>query len=165
MLLSGQKLADKLIVPGEHRVGFYIEGDERIDSTGGWEVGNSSGTGAQSKNSDHLYLQCYEESATALRTYVTNIPISLTRYKKIKVLWSNSGHNHDSNCSVLAIGGTKTETTANAVKTKTFSNAVTELDVSTLTGDYYIKVVAQDGTSMGYAAVSELRVYKVWGEY
>ena len=54
MLLSDQKVSEKLIVPW-YIIPLYTLGEEHTDLTGGWVPGYSAGNGNQAKNDDHLY--------------------------------------------------------------------------------------------------------------
>lgn len=157
MLLSNQKVSKKLIVP-EYTIPFYWYGLEGCL----WVAGYSSGTGTQTKNSDHLYLKAPGTVvSTDTKTYITDALIDLSKYKTLYVDWENLAANVDNNMSLFSIttnknGDAVTYDAAIEHWNETFSRTVGQLDVSSLNGDYYIKVVAW--------RLSEIKVYRIWGE-
>lgn len=157
MLLSTQKVSKKLIVP-EYTILFYWYGLEGCL----WVAGYSSGTGTQTKNSDHLYLKAPgTEASTDAKTYITDVRIDLSKYKTLYIDWENFAANVANNTSLFSITTNKNsdaltyDATVNHLN-ETFSRTVDQLDVSSLNSDYYIKVVAW--------RLSEIKVYRIWGE-
>lgn len=145
---------------------LYDEGREWHVS---WVAGYSLGSGSVSKQSDHMYLDAYGEGGqyTAERAYVINSVVDLTEVSKLLVDWSNSGTSVSTNESYLVASTNKTGAAATYDaryrRTSTFSRQVDELDVSTLSGNYYVRVHARDAATGTYQR-STLRVYRVWGE-
>lgn len=143
---------------------YYTNGVE--DAT--WVEGYSfSASGSVSKNADHLYIKAGNESGTSARTYVTDLSVDLTNIKTLYIEWENIGIASNSNNSYLIASTDKIGTTAtyNARfhKYNRFVKRIDALDVSALTGNYFVRVHATDTNSTA-DATSEIKVYRVWGE-
>ena len=141
---------------------FYNEGDERHPVTGGWVEGYMDG-GFAEKNPNYFYLEATSRDAQS--TLVTDEPINLTGLSSIVVDWRNTGADTTYTASHISVSKNKMtgedDYTARKTIEKNFSRQTTELDVSELKGDYYIKIIAYGSGSTGR---SKLYVYNVRGE-
>ena len=146
---------------------LYKEGDEYNDLTGGWIAGLSGGSGSQSKNTDHLYASVTPSSVDlATRTYVTNSPIDVTNFTVLKVRCELSKIPHQSKNGrgvVVGLISTKmnrTDTTAVALSRKsTQGESTLELDISLVSGSYYVAVQTFDGATT--TSISS-KTYEIW---
>lgn len=168
-LIAGLTLAGKTAIVGgglepDNKTYLYNQGDEHADITGGWVIGHSNGVGSQSKQSNYLHL-IGGSSGWGVRTYVTNSLIRLTDVNTIYVEWENGGSNSTHTISGMVISTVKTGNidTNNAfvVVRSNFLPLISQLDVSAITGDYYIRVHGQSNTA---GVLSSLRVYRIWIE-
>ena len=159
-----QYLTDKWLeeVPSESEVYLYNEGTHEDD----WVEGFSINSGSQSKQSNHLYLHAEDASGSAERVYVTDATVNLTNYGSLKIEWENTGDSKDENVSALCVSTGKTNwyNTYNAriLEKQDFGKKTSTLDISGMSGDYYIRVHTRD--LAGTATKAELKVYKVWLE-
>ncbi len=131
-----------------------------------WVAGYSEGSGTQSKESDHLHLYAYNPSGSVYgyRTYVTDVAIDLTSINTLKIDWVGTKTGSYA-AAYFAVGMNKADLGMNASinQTATFSRTIDSLDVSALTGSYYIKIIVwgdRDTTTHSFTA----DVYNVWGE-
>ena len=140
---------------------YYANGVENIP----WVNGYSLRTGTQEKRVNHLYLLT-EGEQTSERTFVTDIAIDLTAIKTLYIDWENTGDNHSDNKSRLIASKNKTSSAitfdARLSVDGSFGRATDILDVSGLSGSFFIRVHASLGTNV--YRKSELKVYRVWGE-
>ncbi len=143
---------------------FYDQGKEYVP----WVAGYSVGTGNQSKETDHLYLYAHNTSGTAERVYVTDCAIYLDQIAALKIDWANDGSDDPYNGSYFIASteknGDYATHDAQLPKTYPFTRRIESLDVSGLTGAYYIRAHARDHAVIGTEYISSLHVYKVWGE-
>lgn len=152
------KIAEGAIVP---KYAYYWLGTEFVS----WGAGYSERTGSQSKQSDHLLLITGDSSGESQRTYVTDIPIDLSNIKTIFIDWENIGTGQGIS-SRLVISDSKlygdSVFTAQVTQTGKFDRKVSQVNVSSLNGNYYIRVHTRDyGIASPYD--SKLKVYKLWG--
>lgn len=144
------------------RTYLYNEGDECEDLTGGWtklKGVNATTYGTMTKNATNIYIK---GPGTALSNGESGITatqkIDLTNYNSLKLRVSEMTQGHNAQICFVAIGNyadNYTSIVANiGVHTATDSIA---LDVSAITGSYYIYVV---GSSCG----GSLYVHKIWLE-
>ncbi len=143
------------------RIYYYNEGAEFASITGGWVTGYSNGTGSQSKETNHLYMQV-SSGVNWQRTYITDIKVDVTNISKLYVDWdgidSSTLGNHFMR---LYTGKNNTDSFNGAVSRQgSFSRMTEFIDVSAITGTYHISLFAFSGSSSS----SVLRVYKVYGE-
>lgn len=161
---------------------YYWDGNEWVKQTGGdlklplytlgaeselFVEGFSRGNGSQSKEFDHLYIYGRDTSGFGERSYVTDNVIDLSGYSKIFIDWENTGDENTSNNSTLIADSLQSfafngSVSAKLQKQESFNRIVDELDVSSLSGDYYIGVNAADSAASG--VTSELQVYRIWLE-
>lgn len=158
-LLSNKLMSNMLLIGDTGLSRLYTNGYEDI----AWIEGYSSGTGTQSKNTDHLYLKggTYDFGADE-RSYVTDSKVSLANISTLYVDWENTGVNTANHMAyvVLEVHNAKTEGYGSGVTRISvnlpFSRRIDSLDVSTLEGEYYMAIHAYRR--------GELKAYKVWGE-
>jgi len=153
-LLFGE---EKIITP------YYTLGTENV----AWVEGVITATGSQSKEAGDLYLMAEDAVASAERAYVTDDTMYLTNIKTLYIDWENTGMSTPVNLSGFVVSplkiGTVNQYTSRLFKTSTFGRLVEALDVSALSGVFYIRVNARDNFATG-ARKSEIRVFRVWGE-
>lgn len=149
---------------------LYKEGDEYVDITGGWVPGYSYYEGSQSKQPTHLLLIAHGGSAgtlyyTGQRTYVINNTIDITEYSSLKVDWESTGYIGTQNRTHLVVSDNKTDScdvyTARLYFEANFSRRINTLDISGLSGSYYIRAHKSMYLQDYYP---QLKVYNVWLE-
>lgn len=130
-----------------------------------WVEGYSAGTGSQSKETSYFQLYAYSNGETAgARTYVTNNAINLTDISTIYMeIEAPSGQGGTSSQFQMRIGTAKLDTSASAwveKKIPPYAKQTISLDVTSLTGNYYLKLYANaSGTSGNNITV---KITKVW---
>ena len=133
--------------PGEE---LYCEGRNEDF----WEPGFSDG-GAQDpthvKEDDHLFLRAVRPGNFNLEeTWVTIDTVTLTDWSQIEIDWENTGDNTNRNLSYLVVSddqsGDHTVFDARLDKQGSFGRTTDLLDVSGLTGDYYVRIHARNTT-------------------
>lgn len=96
--------------------------------------------------------------------WVTDVTVDLTGYSSLEVTWRQAGTANNNNSSRLVVSTNKTADSntfdARATAINTFSLTTTSLDVSGLSGSYYIRVHARDNSSFS-SITSTLYVYKI----
>jgi hypothetical protein len=149
---------------------YYYDGDEVESVTGGWVEGFSAGTGAQSKETDHFYLEATRGNggtAYTSRTYVTDGLIDLTNIDFLYVDWENTTESPATARSELVVSTDKTGNYSvfNAVVSLfgTLTRTVTKLYVGGLSGNHYIRV-SSGVSNTTTTVVSKLKVYKIYGD-
>ena len=124
-------------------VPYYWEGEEFVATTGGWIIGAIFGTnGSQSKQSDHLFLTCTGTSQT--RTYVTANKISLANIASLKVFLEQTTADANKKYRVYVTNnadGTAGVSPPAVFETSQNGDVELNLNVSSLTGEYYLAVV------------------------
>lgn len=150
---------------------FYNEGNENIDVTGGWVLGyvaGSEGYTEFNKESTHLYLYS-EGSITSTNTgrigISTEFKINLSRLRYLKIEWENNAGPQSSSVYFL-VGETQSDShseyTAMVQEDNSFNRKVSILDVSGLSGEYYIRVHARSTANTD--SINRVKIYKIWGE-
>lgn len=148
---------------------FYLEGQEYVDVTGGWKVGISSNTGTQRKEISYLYLETTQSSSsTSTRTYVTTNLIDLSKINTLYVEWENtdsvaSQFKSNSQLHVSDVWSDGRGDTVNVRRYGSFSTTIDVLDVSTLSGKYYISIQNNNANGTDNRKTT-LKVYRIWGE-
>lgn len=131
-----------------------------------WVEGWSGGAGSQSKESDHLYLYAGGESGVHERTWVTDELVNLTGIAAVKIDWQGLGCVVDTECALVAstekIQDYECWDAQLSRSDGTWARTIQTLDVSALSGLYYIRIHAFIDTGTGEAA--ELKVFAVWLE-
>lgn len=127
---------------------LYNEGAHAAD----WVEGYTLSGGTLTKNIDHLYAEAVESPGPAERAWVTDAPVDLTGIDEIVVDWEGiTSADFQRNASFI-VSTTKIadEDTFDAriQKGALFARTIDTLDVSALTGSYYVRVHARfDGSS------------------
>lgn len=150
---------------------FYELGDEKAFATGGWVPGYEHDSGSQSKENDHLFLR-HTGGSLAVRTYITDNTINLTGFNTLKVDWSKEhefgpataygfGATTDKNLQAYSLTrqGSQIITTGAAWSEEDTSDFVRQIqttDISTLSGSYYLFVVAWSNGNTNRAGNVEL---------
>jgi hypothetical protein len=124
---------------------LYSYGTEYVP----WVIGFSIGSGAsQSKESDHFYFY-HPELRETERSYVTDTMINLSNVLALIVEWEGLSDWWASSPDyepTLAVSSTKTGSGTSGViilrgpSATDFSRRIQMLDVSSLTGNYYIRI-------------------------
>lgn len=139
---------------------YYNLGAEGVS----WVAGNSVGTGTQTKYADHLnlYINSDAGDASEERTYVTDIAVNLTGISKLNVDWEQLASGGYLAAFIVSTSKTGNTGVWNAIIYDyqiAFARRVQQLDVSVLTGNYYIRVHA-----VGWQGIdSNVNVYRIWG--
>lgn len=98
---------------------------------------------------------------------MTDSAIDLTNFSTVFVEWENDGSASASNVSRLVVGefqdGGSNSFTERLSKTNTFARTEESLDVSGVTGSFFIRAHARDDSGASNNA-SSVRVYKLWLE-
>lgn len=144
---------------------LYNSGDENTLLTGGWVVGYSDGSGTQTKESNHLYLYAYGSSYVPQKTYVTNNAINMTNINTLKVDWEKTGSSYGSASLHLIVSkikeGNRTQYDARVVFSE-IGRTTSQLDVSSLSGEYYVRINANSGSTLSGNYISG-KVYSIEG--
>ncbi len=139
---------------------YYDNGLEFIPLVEGY----SESVGAQSKESDHLHLEA--TSVKAQRAYVSELPIDLTHVNKLMIDWKSVGAESNNNKSYLIVstekmGGLDVRTSYLAYQ-NAFSRQWSSLDVSNLSGSFYIRVHTTNYSS-SVSLLGSVDVYEIRG--
>ena len=141
---------------------YYWLGNENV----AWVDGNVAGTGYVAKEAENLVVNSGStETSINRRAYVTDVEIDLTTINTLYVDWGTN-YTQPSNVAYLLVGGTKTgdhnsyDLRLSKSDFKGLGRGVYSLDVSSLTGSYYIKIMAR--TVLNY--LTTIKVFRVWGE-
>ena len=131
-----------------------------------WVPGYSSGSGVQSKESDHLYLRGGTSfSSRDERTYVTDEMIDVTNYNALKIEWHVLGMAGSLGALIVSTNKMGNYLTYDAQLAQTFGTdgrVIGSLDISNLNGNYYIRMHAVSDLYGEIPGVIE--AYKVWLE-
>lgn len=131
-----------------------------------WVPGYSSGSGVQSKESDHLFLRGGTSfSSRDERTYVTDKMIDVTNYNALKIEWQVLAMWRGLGALIVSTNKMGNYLTYDAQLAQTFGTGgrvIGSLDISSLNGNYYIRIHA---VSDPYGeAPGIIEAYKVWLE-
>ena len=149
---------------------YYWEGEEFVETTGGWVEGETVQTGTQSKQADHLYLETTRSGATAARVYTTDLVVDLTNITTLHVDWEcTQAPSSDVNgASLFQVATSANKNTSSFTATKTingtFARKIDFIDVSGMTGTYHVRVRIFIGVSASAGEKQILKTYRVWGE-
>ncbi|MDO7787112.1 hypothetical protein [Desulforamulus aquiferis] len=150
-------------------VPLYTEGVENVL----WVPGYAQDAGVQSKESNHLYI----EGAVANlfntqgeRAYVTDALIDLTHINTLYIDWEKTATPYEIYANTYGTFvvstnkmGDRETRTAWFTDRGVWSRRINTINVSSLSGHYYIRVHARTGASLEDYP-SKVKVYKVWGE-
>lgn len=147
---------------------LYDAGDQYTDITGGWEKVGTAGT----VTFNDTNINIVAASAYAVPTVSTVNAVDLSSFTTLSTIISDGATSHDrrkykGKLKVVTLDASGTETVAattdltNGPSGSTFPQ--TDLDVSALTGEYYIRIAAEyvGGTT---SIAGTLFVHKVWLE-
>ena len=143
-------------------VTYYDRGDEATTLTGGWsEVtgGDGAFTGTATKNVDNLY--CLSPSAANnCAAFATINKIDLTNVIGLEITWN--GQMTSTGFVAMTVASTRTDRSGGVAQwllrqTGTFAERTDTLDVSGITGNYYIQLLVQTGAT-GQTAEAYFRV-------
>ena len=148
---------------------YYWEGEEFFARTGGWVVGVQQEGSTATKEIDHLILFARGTASTSSQvSFTTDNKVNLSNISILYIDWENTGDNSTSNSSRFLVGNTKDSTSGEfetrIVVERNFARKIDILDVSSLNGEYYIRVFTNDSTGTSNPVDSETKVYRVWGE-
>lgn len=128
-----------------------------------WVEGYRIGLGAQGKLPDHLYAFAEQSPSIQERTWVINQPLNLTGYDSIKI---DALTETTKGKALLVVSGNKDgshdqEVAAEASIITGGEREIFTLDVSGLSGEYYIRIHVR---TAGRGNSNYYRCYKVWLE-
>lgn len=145
---------------------LYDSGDEYTNYTGGWEYetlvymsyGGAYGKGTVQKNADSIYLYTYDSTQASV---VTQNKIDISKYSTLNLDYSGfydeaTGWKH----FALLSGIGKFEEVAVASTKISAANGQVAIDVSNITGNYYVGVVINTGDG----TTTKLTINKIWLE-
>ncbi len=137
---------------------LYKDGNEFVEITGGWVVGYSDREGQQSKNG---VLELRTNQYNAVRTYITDKPIDVSKMNHLAFDWENKGSAYPQVRFSLKENKNDDNNTfvANVSISDVWERHIKLLDVSALSGSYY---VACQTRSTGSGSTI-LKVYRIWG--
>jgi hypothetical protein len=96
--------------------------------------------------------------------WVTDVTVDLTNYSSIEITWSQVGDANNNASSRLCVSSNKTADSntfdARLSKANIFSKVTETLDISGLSGSYYIRVHARDNSTIA-SVNSIVHVYKI----
>jgi hypothetical protein len=145
---------------------YYDKGTEHVAFEEGYQ---STDNGSVMKDNFNMYLFANDSTGVggAERTLVSTDAIDLTNIDTIKIDWKNTGSAVEENRSDVIVSSVKSGSRlvfdARAQKVNSFDRTVTDLDVSDLSGEYYLRIHARQLTATS-TTESELFVYKIWAE-
>ena len=134
---------------------YYWEGEEFVDVTGGWIPGNSVATSSQSKESNHFFLSAV--GTLSYSTYVTANKIDASDLQTIYIdvdIYDITDNRFEFGFFDNADGAANpiSRLTRNST---TSGREILSLDVSSVTGSYYLSCLVRG---------AKARVYRMWGE-
>jgi|LSQX01.2.fsa_nt_gb hypothetical protein len=141
---------------------YYNEGVEGVL----WVTGYTYQSGEIVKGANHIYLRAYYDGKYSERTAVTDVAVDLTNAYKVKIDWYNDSSDsyRSKRRSAFVVSTEKMSSLATydarIHREGPFSRRVDEIDVSGLTGNYYLRVHSRGED--GY--VNRVYFYKVWAE-
>lgn len=119
------------------------------------------------KKSDHLFMYLWNiSSGTIYRTFVTDVPIDISKYNTLNIEWENLGTENSVYTAMrLAVSDNKLEnynvgSLKFFTKERRFERTIDTFDVSEITGECYIKISAYRGLTASTIG----RIYRVWFE-
>jgi hypothetical protein len=118
------------------------------------------------------YTRVYASLARAVAeiAWVTDDPVDLSGYSRLYIDWQNSaGASNNNNHAYFGVSVDQNTAAAGLAtprlaKTNRFNRTTESIDISGLTGNYYIRVHARDNDTGRTARTSDIYVYKIWVE-
>ena len=124
---------------------LYNSGDECISVTGGWTAYKGGSSSSMTKNNDSITLKGSSENSI---TAMTSQKIDLTNFNKIEISVIDVKKSGTWNAKLRATEERKNAPTAVAELALAFETGTQYLDVSSLTGSYYIALYLYGGNGM-----------------
>lgn len=135
-----------LIGDDTQKVSYYDSSLELVS----FVEGNGFGGGSVSKQADHLNINAIYTADVSAKSYVTDVVVDLTHIKTLLIDWENIG-NDTSNTAYLVASTDKINGygiyTSRLMAYDAFARRVDSLDVSALTGLYYLRIHARSATT------------------
>lgn len=165
---TGIDVNEGVISLGLQTADIYRYGNEFTQLTGGFVDGYNLGNGIRTKETENLYFQLFGSTSESQATaYVTDSLIDLSAFSKLKIRWEQY---ESSACrAVFSVATptskltTLTSNSANITNTGDFTEKTDVLDVSSLNGQYHIKLGLNEAAST-FSRPGKLKVYEIWGE-
>jgi hypothetical protein len=154
-----------------NEITYYSNGVQNVPWSAGYSIG-SIGYILFSQNPPLMYLEAGSSGNVSVneRATTTTNTVDLTYINTLYIDWeglrSTSSIGQSANF-IVSTSSTASFTTFNARTQVIFSNVAgdrrtSSLDVSGLTGNYFIRIHARDGSSTS-DRWNNIRVYRVWG--
>lgn len=109
-------------------------------------------------------LQVAGVAGTSEVAWVTDTMVELTAYSSLKITWAQNGDANNNNSSRLCVSTSKNDDSTvfdlRLSNTNTFSKQTDTLDISTLSGQFYIRIHARDNSG-SVSVSSDLLVYEI----
>ncbi|EGW39093.1 hypothetical protein [Desulfosporosinus sp. OT] len=125
-----------------------------------WGTGYSTGTGVQSKETDHLHL----EAVNGERAYVTPVKVDLSNITTLKADVAVTRYSAVGNPTFYLIVSSNPAGSASvydAMQSSLGLTGILALDVSALTGEYYVRIHAKCASDSSWLHAD---INKIWGE-
>lgn len=136
---------------------LYDAGNQYTDVTGGWVRHGTGGT--VTFNDDNIYLETLQDYSFG--TVDTTNAVDLTDFATLKVTATATNRsNMQGKVIVYTKNASGKETTAASVALTSGTETVTSLDVSALSGAYYIRIQSS-GVNSSYYITGKFNVTKV----
>ena len=124
---------------------LYKDGDECVNVTGGWVESYQPGLGGGTFKKENTYL-FYDTGATQTADGVTKNKINVTNFDELVVEVTDAFFTPNLQFSYWAIQLTASiDPIASEVATTTTTGNSATLDISSISGDYYVNVSAGNG--------------------
>lgn len=154
-LIEKVDLLRPAIVPGL----IYDNGDECIETSGGFKVVNGTGTCTLNKLSDKMRLSCY--AAGNMDNGISTVKkINVTDYSKLKFNISLEGG--FKGVCIAGLSSIDGSTNINVASVNIRSGGEHELNVSSLSGEYYVMIKSVYNTHLTHT--NTIDVLKIWAE-
>lgn len=124
---------------------LYNSGDECISVTGGWTAYKGGSSSSMTKNNDSITLKGSSDNSI---TAMTSQKIDLTNFNKIEISVIDVKKSGTWHAKLRATEEQKNAPAAAAELTLAFETGTQYLDVSSLTGSYYIALYLYGGDGM-----------------
>ena len=145
---------------------YYWEGEEFVETTGGWVEGTKTGTVTFTKEPNNIRL--LSTSINSSGNAVTNNEIDLTNINTLYIEWVNTGNTNVSNGSGFGVYDTKARSVGNSVglkarllKNNPFVLGVDTLDVSSVNEGFILFGIYKGDAG---SITNDLKVLRLWGE-
>lgn len=140
---------------------LYTNGIENV----AWQQGFTQRGYTYTEEAADLYIRSYWTTDFGICVGVTTNPLNLTQFKYLNVQWERASNN----IHVLEIGVSLNRDTSEDFQAGYYYLSVstlagvqtTQVDISALNGNYYIKIYTYAGDSGVYNNTA-IKVYKVW---